>query len=109
MKWLAAALIAVVLMLQYRLWLSADGVREVSRLSDAVETQKAENGELTARNQQLVAEVADLKAGMSAIEERARSELGMIGRNETFYQVVPVRPLRTAPAQVEQRRQTAAR
>ena len=109
MKWLAGALIAVVLMLQYRLWLSADGVREVSRLSDAVETQKSENGELTARNQQLIAEVADLKAGMSAIEERARSELGMIGRNETFYQVVPVRPLRTAPAQVEQRGQTAAR
>jgi cell division protein FtsB len=109
MKWLAGALIAVVLMLQYRLWLSADGVREVSRLSDAVETQRSENGELTARNQQLIAEVGDLKAGMSAIEERARSELGMIGRNETFYQVVPVRPLRAAPAQVEQRRQTAAR
>ena len=45
-----------------------------------------------ARNQQMVAEVADLKAGMTAIEERARSELGMIGRNETFYQVVPARP-----------------
>jgi len=109
MKWLATALIVVVLMLQYRLWLSADGVREVSRLSDAVKTQASENNELAARNQQLVAEVADLKAGMSAIEERARSELGMIGRNETFYQVVPVRPLRTAPARAEQRRQTAAR
>jgi cell division protein FtsB len=109
MKWLAAALVVVVLMLQHRLWLSADGVREVSRLSDAVETQQSENSELTARNQQLIAEVADLKAGMSAIEERARSELGMIGRNETFYQVVPVRPLRTAPARTEQRRQTAAR
>ena len=109
MKWLAAALLAVVLMLQYRLWLSADGVREVSRLSDAVGTQKSENDELTARNKQLIAEVADLKAGMSAIEERARSELGMIGRNETFYQVVPARPLHTAPARAEQRRQTAAR
>jgi len=109
MKWLGAALLAVVLMLQYRLWLSADGVREVSRLSDAVQTQKSENDELTERNKQLIAEVADLKAGMSAIEERARSELGMIGRNETFYQVVPVRPLRTAPAHAEQRRQTAAR
>jgi cell division protein FtsB len=109
MKWLAAALLVVVLMLQHRLWLSADGVREVSRLSDAVETQRSENGDLTDRNKQLIAEVADLKAGMSAIEERARSELGMIGRNETFYQVVPVRPLRTAPARGEQRRQTAAR
>ena len=109
MKWLAVALITVVLMLQYRLWLSADGVREVTRLSAAVDRQKSENGELTARNQQLVAEVADLKAGMSAIEERARSELGMIGRNETFYQVVPTRPLRNAPAAPQLRRQTAAR
>ena len=73
MKWLAASLLTVVLMLQYRLWLSADGVREVSRLSDAVQTQKSENDELTERNKQLIAEVADLKAGMSAIEERARS------------------------------------
>jgi cell division protein FtsB len=109
MKWLGAALLVVVLMLQYRLWLSADGVREVTRLSDAVKTQTAENDELTGRNQQLVAEVADLKAGMSAIEERARSELGMIGRNETFYQVVPVRPLSATPARPEPRRQTAAR
>ena len=109
MKWLAAALLAVVLMLQHRLWFSADGVREVSRLSDAVETQKSENGELTERNKQLIAEVADLKAGMSAIEERARSELGMIGRNETFYQVVPVRPLRATPTQNTPRTQTATR
>jgi cell division protein FtsB len=92
MKWMAGALLAVVLMLQYRLWLSGDGVREVTRLSEAVEHQKSENGELLERNQQLVAEVQDLKAGMAAIEERARSELGMIGRNETFYQVVPARP-----------------
>jgi cell division protein FtsB len=109
MKWLAAALMAVVLMLQYRLWMSADGVREVTRLSEAVQRQNTENDELNARNQQLVAEVSDLKAGMSAIEERARSELGMIGRNETFYQVVPVRPLRATPAAPVQRRQTAAR
>ena len=54
--------------------------------------RRRENAELEARNQQMVAEVADLKAGMAAIEERARSELGMIGRNETFYQVVPARP-----------------
>ena len=92
MKWLAGALLAVVVLLQYRLWLSGDGVRELARLSEAVAQQKSENAEAVARNQQLVAEVADLKSGMTAIEERARSELGMIGRNETFYQVVPVRP-----------------
>ena len=82
---------------------------ELSRLSDAVEHQKSENAELEARNEQLVAEVADLKAGMAAIEERARSELGMIGRNETFYQVVPVRPRTALPAKAVEHTQTAAR
>jgi cell division protein FtsB len=109
MKWLAASLLVVVLLLQYRLWMSGDGVQELTRLSAAVDRQKDENAELTARNQQLVAEVADLKAGMAAIEERARSELGMIGRNETFYQVVPGRPAHAAPTQTSQRTQTASR
>ena len=109
MKWLAGTLLVVVLLLQYRLWLSADGVHELTRLSAAVERQKEENAEAAERNEQLVAEVADLKAGMAAIEERARSELGMIGRNETFYQVVPVRPLRATPAKDATHTQTAAR
>ena len=110
MKWLAGALLVVVLGLQYRLWLSGDGVRELTRLSDAVDRQQAENQELKARNQQMVAEVADLKAGMAAIEERARSELGMIGRNETFYQVVPTRPkVMKTPSRPPERTQTAAR
>lgn len=109
MKWLAASLLVVVLLLQYRLWLSGDGVHELSRLSTAVDRQKDENAELSARNQQLVAEVADLKAGMAAIEERARSELGMIGRNETFYQVVPTRPPGPAPVKPTAHTQTASR
>jgi len=109
LKWLATALLSVVLLLQYRLWLSNDGVREVTRLSEAVERQNADNAEAVARNQQLVAEVADLKAGMAAIEERARSELGMIGRNETFYQVVPVSPRTALPIRPAMRTQTAAR
>lgn len=110
MKWLAAALLVVVVGLQYRLWLSGDGVRELARLSNAVEQQKAENEELVARNQQMIAEVADLKAGMAAIEERARSELGMIGRNETFFQVVPARArTMTTPSRPAERTQTAHR
>ena len=109
MKWLAGALLTVVLLMQYRLWLSNDGVRELSRLSEAVDRQKSENSELEERNQQLVAEVADLKAGMTAIEERARSELGMIGRNETFYQVVPTRPRTALPTRPEPHTQTASR
>jgi cell division protein FtsB len=96
MKWLTAALAVVVVLLQYRIWVSDNGVRKVDRLRQAVAAQQAENARLTERNRQLAAEVRDLKTGMAALEERARSDLGMIARNETFYQVVPARPADTA-------------
>ena len=98
MKWLAAALAVAVILLQYRVWFSEDGVREVARLRQAVAAQRAENERLTERNRQLAAEVRDLKTGMDALEERARSDLGMIARNETFYQVVSGRPADTTHA-----------
>ncbi|MGH8255586.1 MAG: cell division protein FtsB, partial [Steroidobacteraceae bacterium] len=98
MKWLAAALLAALLLLQYRLWLSADGVREVVRLQGAVATQQAENAQLSERNSQLAAEVRDLKHGYAAIEERARADLGMISGNETYYQVVTPSPAQAAAA-----------
>jgi cell division protein FtsB len=105
MKWLAAALAVAFILLQYRVWLSPDGLREVTRLNQAVALQRAENEQLADRNRQLAAEVRDLKTGMDALEERARSDLGMIAHNETFYQVVPSRsadsshgPTRTAAA-----------
>ncbi len=88
MRIFAFSLAAALMMLQYRLWISDQGVREVSRLKEALATQLADNHEQTERNRQLAAEVTDLKEGMSALEERARSELGMIGNGETFYQVV---------------------
>jgi len=88
MRIFAIGLGLALVLLQYRYWVSDQGVREVSRLSDAVRTQAAANHVQGARNRQLVAEVADLKVGMTALEERARSELGMIGNTETFYQVV---------------------
>jgi cell division protein FtsB len=97
MKWLAAALAVVVLLLQYRIWVSDNGVRQVQRLRQAVAAQQAEDAQLTDRNRQLAAEVRDLKTGMGALEERARSDLGMIARNETFYQVVPARTAAPAP------------
>ena len=75
-------------LLQSRLWLSDQGQREVARLQVSVESQRAANHEQVERNRQLAAEVADLKGGMRALEERARSELGMVGNSETFYQVV---------------------
>lgn len=91
MKWFAAALGIVVLLLQYRLWMSQDGVQELARLEKAVDDQRHENADLVSRNARLAAEVRDLKKGFTALEERARSDLGMIARNETFYQVIPPR------------------
>jgi cell division protein FtsB len=111
MRIFAVILSLAVMLLQYRLWASEQGMREVSRLSAAIDAQAAANVEQRERNRQLVAEVNDLKGGLTALEERARSELGMVGSSETFYQVVtaagpaadgpsvPVAPVtaRTAP------------
>ena len=89
---LLIVLFAVALaLLQLRLWLSDDGLREVWRLESQVAAQTAENVALTERNTALEAEVLDLKQGLDAVEERARSELGMIGPGETFYQITPPR------------------
>jgi cell division protein FtsB len=89
MKWFIAILAGLVLLLQYRIWVARDGVREVLQLRDAVAAQRAENERLQDRNRQLAAEVRDLKQGFAALEEQARSELGLISSNETYYQVVP--------------------
>jgi cell division protein FtsB len=88
MRIFAVILGLALVLLQCRLWLSDQGLREVSRLQAAVDAQAAANREQSARNRQLVAEVTDLKVGLTALEERARSELGMVGNSETFYQVV---------------------
>jgi cell division protein FtsB len=89
MKWVILVLAALVLMLQYRIWLSPDGTREVLQLSEAVDLQARENKRLVERNRQLGAEVRDLKQDFQALEERARSELGLISASETYYQVLP--------------------
>lgn len=88
-KVFAGVLCVLVLLLQYRLWWSADGIAEPLRLKQAIEAQVSVNEQLRRRNEQLAAEVADLKNGLSAIEERARSELGMVVPGETFFHVVP--------------------
>lgn len=98
MKWLTAALVVALILLQYRIWVSDDGWRGVARLQHAVAAQQKLNGTLTQRNSRLAAEVQDLKSGTAAIEERARSDLGMVGPSETFYQVVEPAPAATAAA-----------
>jgi cell division protein FtsB len=99
MRILAAALGLALVLLQYRLWIGDQGLREVSRLQAQVDAQAAANREQGERNRQLIAEVTDLKVGLTALEERARSELGMVGNSETFYQVVTAAtPAPAAPA-----------
>lgn len=88
MRVLAGLLLTALVLLQYRLWVADDGFREVWQLETAVAAQQSENDTLRQRNNQLKAEVQDLKKGLSALEERARHDLGMVGVSETFYQVV---------------------
>ena len=88
-RWILAGLVVAVVALQGQLWLADDGYRNTRALRLAVETQRRQNDALTARNAALDAEVLNLKRGLDAAEERARTDLGLIGRRETFYQVVP--------------------
>lgn len=85
---LVAILVILLLILQYRLWFSDGGLVKMWQLSAALEAQKQENARLLERNRALEAEVIDLKQGLQAIEERARTELGMVKKDETFFQII---------------------
>jgi cell division protein FtsB len=87
-RWLLLGLIGLLIGLQGKLWFGQGGRPEVRHLQERVATQRRENAELRKRNEALAAEVEDLKSGTEAIEERARSELGMIKPGEVFYQVI---------------------
>ena len=91
MKPLAAVLAALIVVLQYPLWFGKGGWLRVRELDRQLASQQAVNAGLKARNETLDAEVRDLKQGLEAIEERARLELGMIRKDEVFFQVVPAR------------------
>jgi len=92
MRALLLLLAALVLLLQYRLWISEEGWREVWGLRAAIQLQREDNAQLLERNQQLEAEVRDLKEGLEAAEEIARTDLGMIGPGETLYQIAAPDP-----------------
>ncbi len=87
MRWLSAALFALLLLLQYPLWLGKGGWLRVWEVDRQLQQQKAGNRKLEVRNAGLDAEVRDLKQGYDAIEERARYELGMIKNDEVFVQI----------------------
>ena len=88
MKHLSYVLAVLALGLQYPLWLGKGSWTRVWDLDRQVAAQRQTNAGLKARNDALDAEVRDLKEGSDALEERARTELGMIKRDELFYQVV---------------------
>jgi len=88
LRYVALLLLILLLALDIKLWTGDWSMREVWRLRQRVSEQKQENLKLKQRNEALSAEVEDLKNGKQAIEERARSELGLIKPDETFYQVV---------------------
>jgi cell division protein FtsB len=99
MKWLTLSLVALVALIQYPLWLGKGGWLRVRDVDQQIASQRETNSKLKVRNDALEAEVRDLKQGMEAIEERARSELGMVRQDEIFFHVLeePGRSAKKAP------------
>ena len=87
MRWLALALVVLIAALQYPMWLGKGGWLQVRELDRKLEAQREENARLKARNEALDADVRDLKTGFEAVEERARSDLGMVKQDEVFFQL----------------------
>lgn len=107
MRLLIGLLAAAFVVLQFRLWMTEGGLREVWRLEEQVALRTEENRLLAERNQALEAEVQDLKRGLAAAEERARSELGMVLPDESFFQIVDTNALE-GPVDVPQADQQTA-
>jgi len=89
MKILIAVLILILVGLQYKLWFGDGSLSEVVQLTHELEIQKKKLNELEQRNKILEAQVLDLQNGLDAFEEKARNDLGMIKRGETFIQLIP--------------------
>ena len=88
MNYFIALLLTLLVLLQYDLWVGKGSILEVKSLESAVQLQTEENRHLQERNNALKAEVVDLKNGLDAIEERVRTELGMIRKDEIFFHVI---------------------
>jgi len=87
-RWVILGLLLLLGLLQYRLWVGEGSLEELHALRAQIDGYRAELKQLEARNLALAAEVEDLRTGLEAIEDRARSELGMIQRGEVFLQVI---------------------
>lgn len=85
---LAGFLLAAFIFLQYRLWFDHGGIRDMLQLKEALALQTVENAKLKKRNEELLFQIQRLQNSGDAVESRARSELGMVKQDETFYQVI---------------------
>ncbi len=88
MRLLITILLVLLALLQYRLWFSPGGISDVNELNKTKRELIGENDRLGERNDSLAAEVIDLKHGLEAVEERARSDMGMVKSDEVFYQII---------------------
>jgi cell division protein FtsB len=96
LRWLFAALLLLLVVLQYRLWFAEGSLAEQRRLELQVEEQSRINSQLEARNAVLEREVLELQSGNKGVEQRAREQLGMVREGETFYQFVERPPAGSA-------------
>lgn len=88
MRLLLITLCILLLGLQYRLWFGKNSVQDYLQLKRQVEEQRAFNAELKERNQVLYAEIDALREDLDAVEERARNELGLVKKDETFFRII---------------------
>ncbi len=93
MRFLLALLLLIFLALQYRLWVGEGSYAEVRHLQQEIANKKEDLERMEKENQELRAEIEDLKKGLEAIQERARSELGMIKEGETYFLFVEPEPV----------------
>ncbi len=98
MKLVASILFILLLVLQAQLWFGSHGVFQLWSLQRSTDDLRSNNNELTYRNEELHAEVKELRQGKEALEERARSHLGFIKEGERFYRLVPAKPNSEIPA-----------
>ena len=88
MRMIGVFLILVLASLQYKLWFSDSSVLKIDRLNKKLSTQMEKNNKLSARNRAIEADISELKSGDQALEEQARSDLGMVQQGETYYQFI---------------------
>lgn len=88
MKWLLGVLIILLAVLQYRLWIGEGSLAHAHRLEKEIKLQQAENDRMQERNRIMDVEVEELKTGLDTIEERARNDIGLIKKDETFFMLM---------------------